>query len=164
MNCLWLGVLIYWILLYLTCLFRCNHWRACVVHGNSSYYLDYYFSVPGWNTSWPNATVVRAVYNGTSVRGGASHDFYNIYDFFNFRPGSPNPSEFQLPSGYFCAGLKGLNKTVPKVPSAFSVNFEMVLRGTRRNRTFFVDSNWQVWTLMCINSSTLLLIENVYDQ
>ncbi|XP_022783537.1 uncharacterized protein LOC111324282 [Stylophora pistillata] len=122
---------------------KCNHWRACVVHNNSSYNLDYFFSVPGWKTSWPNATVVRAVINGTSSRRGALHDFYHVYDFFNFRPGSPNPSEFQLPSGYFCVGLKGLNKTVPKVPPAFTVNFEMVFRGTRGNRTFYVDSNWQ---------------------
>lgn len=113
----------------------------------SSYYLDYYFSVPDWKTTWPNTTtVVRAVINGTRVArmpGGADHDFYHVYDFYNFRPGSPDPSNFQLPGGYYCAGLKGENKTVPKVPSVFSMEFESVWR---RNNSNYTVLSWKVCT------------------
>lgn len=112
-----------------------------------SYYLDYYFSVPGWKTTWPNTTVVRAVINGTRAArppGGADYHFYHVYDFYNFRPGSPDPSNFQLPGGYYCMGLKGENKTVPKVPSVFSMEFESVWS---RNNSNYTVSSWQVCIL-----------------
>lgn len=64
------------------------------MYGNSLYYLDYYFLVLGWKISWFNVIVVRVVYNGIFVRGGVLYDFYNIYDFFNFRFGFLNLFEF----------------------------------------------------------------------
>lgn len=96
-----------------------------------------------------NSTVVRAVANGTSVNHhglNGTHDFYHVYDFFNFRPGPPDPSSFQLPEGLFCAGLKGANKTEPKVPPVFSMELELVSRGRVANRTQHVVSNLQVST------------------
>lgn len=137
--------IIYWSVIFF--LYRCNHWRACIVQSYSSYYLDYYFSVPGWKTTWQNSTVVRAVINGTRsarTHGGVPHDFYHVYDFFNFHPGPPDPSNFQLPGGYYCVGLKGENKTVPKVPSVFSVEYETVWSGNHSNQTLYVVSSWKV--------------------
>ena len=117
----------------------------------SSYNLDYFFSVPGWGTTWKmlNSTVIRAVINGTSLNFqwnngtivvlNSTHDFYHVYDFFNFQPGPPDPTNFQLPEGFYCAGLKGANKTFPKLPQVFSMEFEALSR-----RTNYTVSNWQV--------------------
>ena len=120
------------------------------MNNHSSFYLDYYFSVPDWRTSADmlNSTVVRAVVNGTSLNVhfnrhnhtisvlNSTHDFYHVYDFFDFQPGPPDPSNFQLPEGLYCKGLKGANKTVPKVPPVFSMEFESV-GGYRNNNTVF---------------------------
>ena len=135
---------LYWSVVFFCC--RCNHWRAQIVHNHSSYYLDYYFSVPDWKTTWQNSTVVRAVINGTrSARPHASaHTFYHVYDFIDFHPGSPDPSNFQLPEGYYCQGLKGENKTVPQVPSAFSLELETVTALSRNSYGNYTVSTWKV--------------------
>ena len=132
---------------------RCHHWRTCISSNYTSYNLDYYFSVPNWETTWGmlNSTVVRAVVNGTSLNFkmnftsgrftllNDTHDFYHVYDFFNFRPGPQDPASFQLPEGVYCKGLKGANKTVPKLPSSvFSMEFEFT---SSRYNTL---SSWQV--------------------
>lgn len=128
---------------------RCNHWRAQIVHNHSSYYLDYYFSVPDWKTSWQNSTVVRAVINGTrsATPHFSAHAFYHVYEFIDFHPGSPDPSNFQLPEGYYCQGLKGENKTVPQVPSAFSMEFEAVTVLSRNSFKNYTVSTWKVGTI-----------------
>lgn len=94
--------------------------------------------MPDWKTTWQNSTVVRAVINGTrsATPHTSAHAFYHVYDFIDFQPGPPDPSNFQLPDGYYCQGLKGENKTVPQVPSAFSLEFEIVTGVSSRN------SNW----------------------
>ena len=141
-------IMIYWsfcVFSLYTC--RCNHWRAHIVHNHSSYYLDYYFSVPDWKTTWQNSTVVRAVINGTSSARPhvSAHTFYHVYDFIDFHPGPPDPSNFQLPDGYYCQGLRGENKTVPRVPSAFSMEFETVVHGSSRNSHWnYTVSTWKV--------------------
>lgn len=129
---------------------RCHHWRACISNNHSSYYLDYFFSASDWKTTWVahNSTVIRATINGTSesfkrmngsiVPLNKTHNFYHVYDFFDFRPGPPDASSFQLPAGLYCAGLKGLNKTVPLVPGVFSMDFEAIW--SRANNSV---SNWQ---------------------
>ena len=96
-----------------------------------------------------DSTVVRVVANGTSVKTKCINDrwtlldgteeFYEVYDLFDFRPGPQDPSSFQLPSGVYCKGLKGANKTVPKLPSSvFSMEFEIT---SSRYNTL---SSWQV--------------------
>ena len=136
---------------FLSC--RCHHWRACISNNHSSYYLDYFFSASDWRTTWVahNSTVIRATINGTSesfkrmngsiVPLNKTHNFYHVYDFFDFRPGPPDASNFQLPAGLYCAGLKGLNKTVPLVPGVFSLDFEAIW-----SRANTIVSNWQVST------------------
>ena len=141
----WFGWLVGWfVCFFFPC--RCNHWRAHIVHNHSSYYLDYYFSVSDWKTTWKNSSVVRAVINGTrsATTNFSAHAFYHVYDFIDFHPGPPDPSNFQLPDGYYCLGLKGENKTVPQVPSNFSMEFETVWS---RNNSNYTVSNWKVGTV-----------------
>lgn len=114
---------------------RCHHWRSCISTNYSSYYLDYYFSVPGWVTprGLLNSTVIRATVNGTSLNVTYSngnlvnetHDFFNVYDFIDFHPGPQDPSTYQIPEGVYCEGYKGANKTKPKLPPVFSMELEM---------------------------------------
>ena len=129
---------------------RCHHWRHCVATNFSSYNLDFYFSVPKWETTWGmlDSTVVRVVANGTSVKTKCINDrwtlldgteeFYEVYDLFDFRPGPQDPLSFQLPSGVYCKGLKGANKTAPKMPAVFSMDFENTM--ARYN----IVISWQV--------------------
>ena len=136
---------------------RCNHWRAHIVHNHSSYYLDYYFSVPDWKTTWQNSTVVRAVINGTrfATPHTSAHAFYHVYDFIDFQPGPPDPSNFQLPDGYYCQGLKGENKTVPQVPSAFSLEFEIVTGVSSRNS--YLNHTVLTWKVGAMGDTLRLL-------
>ncbi|KAK2573111.1 hypothetical protein P5673_002147 [Acropora cervicornis] len=117
-------------------LFKCHHWRSCISGNQFSFHVDYYFTVPGWRTprSMLNSTVVRAVVNGTfpahSYRNGTqvqtngTTKFFNVYDFIDFHPGSRDPSIYQIPEGVYCEGYKGSNKTVPKMPPLFALDFE----------------------------------------
>ena len=102
--------------------------------------------MPDWKTTWQNSTVVRAVINGTrsATPHFSAHAFYHVYDFIDFHPGSPDPSNFQLPEGYYCQGLKGENKTVPQVPSAFSMEFEAVTVLSRNSYRNYTVSTWKV--------------------
>lgn len=105
--------------------------------------------MPDWKTTWQNSTVVRAVINGTrsATPHFSAHAFYHIYEFIDFHPGSPDPSNFQLPEGYYCQGLKGENKTVPQVPSAFSMEFEAVTVLSRNSFKNYTVSTWKVGTI-----------------
>lgn len=105
--------------------------------------------MPDWKTTWQNSTVVRAVINGTrsATPHFSAHAFYHVYEFIDFHPGSPDPSNFQLPEGYYCQGLKGENKTVPQVPSAFSMEFEAVTVLSRNSFKNYTVSTWKVGTI-----------------
>ena len=95
-----------------------------------------------------SSTIVRAVLNGISVNVNCingrwtpldgTQELYEVYDFFDFRPGPQDPSSFQLPDGVYCKGLKGANKTTPKMPQVFSMDFENTI--THYN----VVISWQV--------------------
>lgn len=115
---------------------RCHHWRSCISRNHFSFHVDYYFTVPEWRTprSKLNSTVVRAVVNGsfpahiyrngTQVQTNGTTKFFNVYDFMDFHPGSRDPSIYQIPEGVYCEGYKGSNKTVPKMPPVFALDFE----------------------------------------
>ncbi|EDO44997.1 predicted protein, partial [Nematostella vectensis] len=101
---------------------KCFHWQACINHENSSYTLDYYFSMPDWKmpTQGNNSMqVVRAVIQGISAHhvinsSDLVHNFSHIYDFFMFTPGVPKESVFQVPRGVFCKDMRD-HKPLPKL-------------------------------------------------
>lgn len=92
--------------------------------------------------------MVRAVVNGTSVNGNCNNgswtvlngtrDFYNVYDFIDFHPFPPDPSNFQIPDGVYCEGFIGANKTVPKIPPLFSMDLEWT------SNRYNIVMSWQV--------------------
>ena len=130
--------------------------------------MDHFFSVPTWQMTWGvlNSTIVRAVVNGTSVNANCSngrwtllngtHDFYNVYDFFDFHPGPQDPSSFQLPDGVFCKGFKGANKTLPKFPPVFSIEFEFM--SSQRNTLM----SWQV--SVCLDKFHFLSTKSIVQE
>ncbi|XP_071940932.1 uncharacterized protein [Antedon mediterranea] len=116
-----------------------NHWGACINDSeSSSFYVDYYFTVPGYTTAYGSDEIpVRVTVNGTreNINASGTHHFENIYEFAFFRPSTNyNPYIFETPRGVYCEGRKEFNLTnpLPIIPGDIRMRIEIVSPNSRR--------------------------------
>ncbi|XP_066270713.1 uncharacterized protein [Branchiostoma lanceolatum] len=115
-----------------------NHWYSCMHNAtwNSTYKLDFYFSVPGYRTaSGQDQIPVRAEIRGKRLtfdpqtRGPSDtyKSIHHIYDFqgFHSRTGHRDLSWAYQTEGLVCPGRVN-TKPVPTTPQQFYAEVEMV--------------------------------------
>ncbi|XP_019621111.1 PREDICTED: uncharacterized protein LOC109467529 [Branchiostoma belcheri] len=115
-----------------------NHWYSCMHNStwNSTYKLDFYFSVPGYQTaSGQDQIPVRAEIRGKRLTfnpqtKGPSREYksiHHIYDFqgFHSRTGHRDMTWVYQTEGVVCPGRVN-TKPVPSTPLQFYAEVEMV--------------------------------------
>merc|ERR1719419_1645572 len=117
-----------------------DHWQSCWYNEetNSTSLLDYYFTVPGYQTAFGETQVpLRLALNGTApnrtfidghiVSVNGTHSYSHVYEFFDvqFHPEFADRT-FEPQLGVVCPGRKSL-KPIPKVPDHFFQSFEIVI-------------------------------------
>ncbi|XP_060081859.1 uncharacterized protein LOC132561146 [Ylistrum balloti] len=104
------------------------HWQACLywARENANFTVDYYFSVPGWQTSSDFVTVpVRADVKGILNKPSGPQNFQHVYDFYAFKPFAGDDSLFETPAGVICPGRQQTRR-IPSLPKQFYYRQEVV--------------------------------------
>lgn len=96
---------------------RCIRWQSCLVTNHSNYMIDYYFKEDARNIP------VRCEVRGFHVRNETKRNVHNVYDFFNFRIGSPPGHVFRSPPGTYCKNVVK-QASMPELPDHFSYSLE----------------------------------------
>ncbi|XP_035669705.1 uncharacterized protein LOC118411506 [Branchiostoma floridae] len=114
-----------------------NHWYSCMHNAtwNSTYKLDFYFSVPGYPTaSGQDEIPVRAEIRGKRLefnpqtRGPSDtyKSIHHIYDFQGFHTVTRHDQNWVYQTeGYVCPGRVN-TKSVPTTPDQFYAEVEMI--------------------------------------
>ncbi|XP_067654014.1 uncharacterized protein [Haliotis asinina] len=107
---------------------------------NANMNVTWYFSdLNSWDTGCGLPQVpVRAWVQGFSGPFGGNKYFEHIYDMFHFSGFISTKDALQVPDLIYCPNQRG-SKTMPSIPSSFSVQIETVLKDTE------VITNAQLW-------------------
>mmetsp|Transcript_111187 Transcript_111187/g.156092 ORF Transcript_111187/g.156092 Transcript_111187/m.156092 type:complete len:350 (-) Transcript_111187:19-1068(-) len=114
-------------------------WRADLSNStaNTTMYLDYYFSTPGWHVWNGNGTQIPVALNLTGSRPNYSmtrlangsmvpvvngtHTYHHVYMFNGFHVGPPRHAhDFSLPAGTTCVSMDGTDVSNPPVMASAS--------------------------------------------
>lgn len=124
----------------------CDYWRSCInwPELNSTFTMDYYFSVSNWVTpSGISQVPVRAeVFGYRTMAGGAKHKFHHIYDYSEFQAQPPlDQTVFETPSMVVCTNRKQV-RSLPQLTKAFLYREEIVPKsGTSTTADVWYDNN-----------------------
>ncbi|XP_046581734.1 uncharacterized protein LOC124289167 [Haliotis rubra] len=128
----------------------CHTWQTV----NATMNVTWYYTDPDkWDTGCGLMEVpVRAWVQGHSGPVGGNKYFDHIYDMFHFSASISTKDALQVPDLIYCPNHRG-SKTMPTVPSSFTVQSEMV----QTNADLL--SNVQIWL-----DAKMKLAKHIYDE
>lgn len=113
----------------------CHRWHSCNVSEDfhTLYTIDQYFTMSNWSgnpSMMPTQIVINGTWPDSNAPNSTIHKVYNVYSFFNFRPGPADDDLFRVPPGQPCLG-RMTGKPLPSLPEDyFTALYETTFSGT----------------------------------